>query len=282
MKMNILYILLILLFACAEKNNDAPDPQNNAYRITKTVEYNGVAVDVVIDKPANDDLDVLIVYHGTVWYDSLIVQAANNALNVFKGILDRTDMMIVSIAYPEENLQMGDNVKQSEAGLLWVKHLAEEALGITVKKIFLAGHSQGGYIVTRLNTMHQTNGVIANAPGPLNLVFRCQLEEEGKVPESNTCKLLNDTYGSTAANPDAYYQRSLLNFTNGFLSDILFVQGMNDSPIQMYSWPVFKQQILDCTDCKSAHFLDLAGYGHSALFQSSEARTAFNNFINNR
>ncbi len=280
--MNILPFIFLLLFACNEKNDDDPSPQNNAYRITKTVEYNGVAVDVVIDKPANNELDVLIVYHGTVWYDSLIVQAANNALNVFKGILDRTDMMIVSVAYPEENLLFGDNIQQSEAGLLWVKHQAEETLDIKVNKIFLAGHSQGGYIVTRLNTMHQTNGVISNAPGPLNLVFRCQLEEEGKVPGGFVCSLLYETYGSTSANPDAYFQRSLLNFTNGFLSDILFVQGMNDSPIQMYSWPVFKQQIQDCTDCKKAHFLDLAGFGHSALFQSAEARTAFNNFINNR
>lgn len=283
MKMNFLPFLLLLLFACNEKNNDAPTPQNSAYRVTKTVEYGDVSVDVVIDKPVNDELDVLIVYHGTVWYDSLIVKAANNALDAFKRILDRTDMMIVSVAYPEENLLFGDNIQQSEAGLLWVKHLADEALGISVNKIFLAGHSQGGYIVARLNTMHQTNGVISNAPGPLNLVFRCQLEEDGKVPQGGkVCSLLHETYGSTSANPDAYFQRSLLNFTNGFQSDILFVQGMNDSPIQMYSWPVFNQQILDCTDCENTHFLELAGIGHNALFQSSEARTAFNNFIKNR
>jgi hypothetical protein len=29
--------------------------------------------------------------------------------------------------------------------------------------------------------MYQTNGVIANGPGPLNLVYRCQLEENGQV-----------------------------------------------------------------------------------------------------
>ncbi len=281
--MNILPFLFLLLFACKEKTTDAPTPPNNAYRVTKTVEYGGVSVDVVIDKPSNDELDVLIVYHGTVWYDSLILQAANNALDVFKRILDRNDMMIVSVAYPEENLLFGDNIQQSEAGLLWVKNLADEALGITVNKIFLAGHSQGGYLVARLNTMHQTNGVISNAPGPLNLVFRCQLEEEGKLPAAGkVCSLLHETYGSTSANTDAYFQRSLLNFTNGFLSDILYVQGMDDSPIQMYSWPTYKQQIQDCTDCENSQFLELAGFGHNALFQSAEARTAFNNFINSR
>jgi poly(3-hydroxybutyrate) depolymerase len=45
-------------------------------------------------------------------------------------------------------------------------------LGISPKKIFIGGHSQGGYIATRLNTMHATNGVIASAQGPLNMVYR--------------------------------------------------------------------------------------------------------------
>lgn len=286
--MESLLMLSLLIFACTEKNPDMPASQNDAYQLTKTISYNGVSVDVIIDKPVNNDLDVLLVYHGTVQYDSLILQAAEKALNGFKRILDRTNMMIVSVAYPEENLLFGDNIRQAEAALLWVRNLSEQELGITVNKIFLAGHSQGGYIVTRLNTMHKTDGVIANAPGPLNLVFRCQLEEDGKVPKGITCSLLFDAYGPTSNNPDAYYERSLLNFTNGFLSDILFVQGMNDSPIQMYSWPIFKQQIQDCMSCESAYFLEIKGLGnqtlfnHNALFNSNEARKAFNDFINNR
>jgi hypothetical protein len=191
-------------------------------------------------------------------------------------------MMIVSVAYPEENLLFGDNILQSEAALLWVKNTASQELGITVNKVFLGGHSQGGYLVTRLNTMHKTNGVIANAPGPLNLVFRCQLEENGKVPNGLACTALYNEYGPTSINPDAYYQRSLLNFTNGFKSEILFIQGMNDSPIQMYSWPLFKQQIEDCSDCQRSQFLELSGLGHTALFNSSEAKLEFNNFINTR
>lgn len=45
-------------------------------------------------------------------------------------------------------------------------------------------------MVTRLNTMHQTNGVIANAPGPINLVYRCQLEENGQIQSSAVCTKL--------------------------------------------------------------------------------------------
>ncbi|MFM2138020.1 MAG: hypothetical protein RJA57_327 [Bacteroidota bacterium] len=276
--MNWITLCTVLLLGC--RPSAVEDSQ--AYRITKTIRYNNVQVDVVIDKPVNDVVDVLIVYHGTVLLDSRILEAANTTLETFKGILDRKDMMIVSVAYPEENLLMGDNLAHAEAALLWVKERASQELGLTVKKIFLGGHSQGGYLVTRLNTLHPTNGVIANGPGPLNLVFRCQLEENGQIPNGVTCTQLRNTYGSTSVNPEAYAQRSLLRFTQGFQSDILFVQGLDDSPIQMYSWPVFKQQVTACTNCRPSQFLEIPGYGHTALFDSPEARAAFNTFIRQR
>ena len=235
-------LLLFLFLTVVHSCNKMETPSGTAYRITKNISYSGFSVNVVIDKPQKDVVDVLIVYHGTVAFDNKILDAANNTLDGFKRILQRTDMMIVSVAYPEENLLMGDNLQHAEAALLWVKNNAAQELGVTVKKIFLAGHSQGGYLVTRLNTLHATNGVIANGPGPLNLVYRCELEENGQIQNSIACNLLQNAYGTTAANPDAYFQRSLLNFTKGFQSDILFVQGLNDSPIQMYSWPLFKQQ----------------------------------------
>lgn len=274
-----LIVLLLTFSSCGKDDTPLNTPASNAYKITKNISYNGVNVNVVIDKPENNTVDVLIVYHGTVMFDNQILSAANNVLDAFKTILDRNDMMIVSVAYPEENLLMGDNIVHSEAALLWVKNNASNELGITVNKIFLAGHSQGGYLVTRLNTMHQTNGVIANGAGPLNLVYRCQLEETGQLPNGITCNLLEDAYGTTTANPNAYHERSLLNFTSGFKSDILFVQGLNDTPIQMYSWPTFKQQVTDCTDCQNSQFLELAGSGHAALFENAVAKSAFNDFI---
>ena len=135
-------------------------------------------------------------------------------------------------------------------------------------------------MVTRLNTMHQTDGVIANAPGPLNLVYRCQLEENGQVQSSAVCTKLKNVYGTTTNNPNAYSQRSLLNFTGGFKSDILFVQGLNDSPIQLHSWTTFKQDVLNCTNCRNRQFVEIPDGSHGALFESPTAKTEFNRFIN--
>jgi len=277
--MRLLTLLTFLFFSCT-KDNTTEQHTPTAYRTTKPVTCNNVNVDVVIDKPALDEVDVLMVFHGTVMYDNSIMTAANTTLDKFKGILDRNDMMIVSVAYPQENVLLGDNIVQGEAALLWLKNKASQELGITVKKVFLGGHSQGGYMVARLNTMYQTNGVIANAPGPLNLVYRCQLEENGQVQSSVVCTKLKNVYGTTISNPNAYYQRSLLNFTNGFKSDILFVQGLNDSPIQMYSWLTFKQDVLNCTNCQNRQFVEITDGEHGSLFESPTAKTEFNNFIN--
>ena len=112
---NIVFVLLFLL-SCKKEKETTPTPSTipttpTVFQGIKNINYNGIHVDVVIDKPALQEVDVLLVYHGTVMYDSLIVGAAQNALDGFKNILDRKDMMIVSVAYPEENLLMGDNIK---------------------------------------------------------------------------------------------------------------------------------------------------------------------------
>ena len=275
--MRLIFLLSVIYFSSCTKENTNPI---DTYRVTQTITYNAIDVDVVIDMPAINEVDVLLVFHGTVLYDSNLMTAANTTLDKFKGILDRNDMMIVSVAYPQENVLLGDSIIQCEAALLWLKNNASQELGININKIFLAGHSQGGYMVTRLNTMHQTNGVIANAPGPLNLIYRCQLEENDQIQSSTFCTNLRNVYGTTSNNPNAYFQRSLLNFTNDFMSDILFVQGLDDSPIQMYLWPTFKQDVTSCSTCQNREFIEIPNGGHVSLFESLIAKTEFNNFIN--
>lgn len=283
-----LYIFLGLFpFINSCKNNDDhnihPDEitilDSSAYLDTLRLKQNSMEVDIIIDKPALGEVDVLLVFHGTISFDSLILNAAYNSLNAFKRILNNSEIMVISVAYPEENLLMSDNVQHSEMALLWLKEKAAKQLNIKIGKIFLAGHSQGGNIVTILNTKHAVDGVIANAPGPIDLVFRCGLEEDEKIPKGSVCRALRAKYGSTQENPDAYIQRSLRNFTSGYKSDILFVQGMEDGNIQMRNYPIFKSKVQSCNDCKSVEFLEIIDGGHPSLFQSVEAINAFNAFI---
>lgn len=247
----------------------------------RTVTYGGVSVQVVIHIPPAAVKDALVLYHPTVWFDDRIVPAAENTLENFKRLLYRDDMLLVSVAYPQQNREIGEGLREAEAALLWVKNDASGALGVSVNRIFLAGHSQGAYVVTRLNTLHPTNGVIANAPGPLDFEYRCLLEERGSAPGSQECGLMVQRYGLASANPAPYRKISLLSFTEGFKADTLYVQGLDDSAIQMRSWPLFRQAVQACKNCQRPVFLDVAG-GHDALFTSFTAREAFNQFIDQR
>lgn len=275
-----LAVLLLLMPCCRKKEPLPPEKIPDAREVLRTLKHSGVEVQALFDVPAAKDVDVIITYHGTVIFDSLIVEAAYNTRDGFKRLSDRMDLLYVSVAYPEENLLFGDNLAHAEAALRWVQDSLATVFGVNMRKLFLAGHSQGGYLVTRLATRHVTDGVIANGPGPLNLVYRCSLEEQGKISAGITCNRLRSVYGRTDSNPDAYMQRSLLNFTRGFKSDILFVQGMNDSPIQMYSWPAFRQDVQNCSDCRKVEVLELPGFGHTALFESAAARNQYNAFLN--
>ncbi|MFM8996358.1 MAG: hypothetical protein ACKOI1_08915, partial [Bacteroidota bacterium] len=95
-KVVFIMLLPMILLACKKKTNPTnTDKNDSAFQITKTIVGDSLAVDVVIDKPQGTSFDVLMVFHGTVTYDSLILGAANNTLGGFKRILDRKDIMIV-------------------------------------------------------------------------------------------------------------------------------------------------------------------------------------------
>lgn len=245
----------------------------------RRISHKNVSVEIVIDKPKDESVDVVVAFAGTVMREDRVLDAAKNILARVRKLTDRKDVMIVSVAYPQDEQLFGENIRHADAALIWVKEKSGRELGKKIGKIFLIGHSQGGYIVTRLNTMHETDGVIANAPGPLNLVLRCGLDEKNRAARSKVCSLLNKTYGDTTANPTAYMERSLLNFTHGFKADILFVQGMQDQPVQMASWPKFKEKVNECKTCKKRQFIEIVGGGHASLFDSPEARKAYNEMI---
>ena len=127
--------------------------------------------------------------------------------------------------------------------------------------------------------MHSTDGVIANSPGPLDMLYRCQQEEEGTIEQSNQCQQLLETYGTTAENPDAYDDISLLSFTSGHKAPILLTQGMSDAAIQLHSWPIFREQMSTCSDCSGVQVVEVPNIGHPGLFESAVAIEAFNRFI---
>lgn len=277
-------VAINLLAACGgggTSTDTVPEMDPNSYQ-KLIANYGQYSISVFIDTPdQNGPLDVLLIFHGTTLDDAVSITQAESLLVRTKGILERKDLVLISVAYKEENILMGDDTKEAEAVLLWTKQFAAEELGIEIDKIYLMGHSRGGYLVTRLNTMHPTNGVISSAPGPINLVYRCRLEEQGTIQPGEVCNALNAAFGSTIENPVAYKERSLLNFASQQQSKSLFVQGLEDSQIQLNLFPQFIDKLNQCTDCATFQVVEITGAGHSAMFDTFEGIDALNNFLRN-
>ena len=270
-----LLLFIFLLLGCTEQ-----PPTKTSYNEVKAIEYDGVKINVYLDIPTTNSLDYVLLVHGTLDSDKENVQAAKILADKIKPIIHK-EVGLVSVAYPQENLLMGDNIIYPEAALLWLKNNAEKELGVKINKIYLIGHSQGGYLVTRLNTMYETDGVIANGPGPIDLAVRCQgAEDSPNAPPSMECNLIKDKYGSAYDNPTAYSDRSMINFAFGQKSKILFIQGMDDTLLQTTGLEKFEEKINTCTNCAPYRFLRIKGVGHGAIVESKEAEGAVNNFIN--
>lgn len=277
---HILSIVLICCFTFSAFAQQSRVNTNFPDGTVRTISSGDVEVDVVIDQPRVAEADVILCFHGTASTNDKIISAAKQTLEKVKSITQRQDILFISVAYPEEGLLMGDQIPASELALLWVKQSASSELNIKIRKIFLVGHSQGGYVVIWLNSIHKTDGVIANAPGPIDLCFRCELEEKrSQSGYGKVCQLMFDKYGAASTNPEPYQRRSLLAVTQTQLSSLLIVQGMRDSRIQMRNWPLLKKGLNACKGCAPVQLLEVADAGHGALFMDEGAQKAYQAMI---
>lgn len=153
---------------------------------------------------AASSIDVVVVFHGTVTDDSVttIQDASETSLTQFinsSGVNVR-DKIVFSVAYPQDHISntlqynltgvgeeqsdflMGDNLPYARAAVGWVKnsldaYIAAQGESKTIDDVYLFGHSQGGKLVTKMNTLETgIAGVVANAPGPIQFDQTCSAD----------------------------------------------------------------------------------------------------------
>ena len=73
--------------------------------------------------------------------------------------------------------------------------------------------------------------------------------------------------------------RSLLSKIDGFKSRILFTQGLKDADIQIEFWPVLKNKVEACTDCKNFEFVEFENGAHPALFTEKNGVNVLRDFL---
>jgi poly(3-hydroxybutyrate) depolymerase len=211
-----------------------------------------VIVRVHVPEDAQGATDVVVLLHGTITSPMVRPEdAAEKFIALMRVEVRASDRVLVSVAYPQDaiplanqssfgdvgGLLFGDNIRYPQAAIGWVHEelagwLASNAPGITPGRLFLFGHSQGAYLAHRLNALVDSDGVIANATGPIDLLDRCALDEKG--PNDNvTCNKLEMVHGPTATHPGVYEERSLKVFLTGHRAPSLFVQATDDTKYQV-------------------------------------------------
>jgi len=214
----------------------------------------------LIDNP----IDLVVAYHGTITLDTspgatTILDASNTNLTLLKGNeIGIDDKIIFSVAYPQDGItvaqninvltqaqlstfEFGDNLPYARAALLWAKnnlnsYLSSIGLSQRTNNVYMFGHSQGGSLVHKLNTLETTDGAVVNAPGPIRLDVTCENQENlglvgpGRTlnPTNVTCQKLFNAYGS-AATASEYQDVSLLyDYVTGHKATITYLQALDD------------------------------------------------------
>jgi hypothetical protein len=267
------------------------------------------------------DVDIIVLYHPSI--DSPGVTPSSSALN-FLNIVTNTsqinirDKIIFSVAYPQDaipdwlqnnsliddefpellgnyggsyaNFVLGDNIEYAEAALLWVKndlnsYLSGIGVSKTINRLFTFGHSQGGLLVHRLNTMHQVDGVISNAPGPIDLLTRCSTSES-QGDNNISCLKIKTSLGSTSVSPESYNDVSLSNFLSGTLSPVLFTQALDDTTGNSAGTPqvanmqtIVQPGLESCVNCAPVEFRYYDTGGHPAFVTNSQLQEDIREFF---
>lgn len=268
-----------------------------------TYPVNGILY--VPDIPATS-IDVVVMYHGTISSQSeTIMQAAQNVMNIALSDtqLNLKDKIIFSVAYPQDaipasnqfniggnedpNFVFESNLPYAHASLLWVKntlnsYMSSISVAKTISRVFTFGHSQGGSLVHKLNTLEQVSGAIMNAPGPIKLDLTCAAEETtGNL--STTCQKLFNLYGSASgSNRQEYINRSVISYDSGLLSEMLYIQGQQDT-VGNGNQTTWLEDLLDLLSANSTTnadytYLPVPGT-HYAVSTSVEAQEAVRNFV---
>ena len=257
------------------------------------------------------EVDVVLLYHGTITAAGVSpLDSAQTFMDLATtpSGLNLRDKILFSVAYPQDAIPVwvseaespsaefpefanvldidtfyfGDGLYHAEAALLWAKenlnsYLTSVGAGKSISRVYTFGHSQGAYMVHRLNTMHRVDGVISNAPGPIDLLNRCSGDQN---TINYTCNKIRVGFGTTTADPDAYNSRSLKEYLTGTLSPQIFTQALDDDSYQVnLMQTVVEPGINTCTEYGPVEIKYYASGGHTAFASNPLVQEDVRNFV---
>jgi poly(3-hydroxybutyrate) depolymerase len=201
----------------------------------------------------SSSIDVVVLYHGTLQEGGnvTIAQAAQTSLEFFldENELNIRDKIIFSVAYPQDHISntrqynlpnvgtenptflMGDNLPYARAALKWAINslnafMASNGISKTIGNVYTFGHSQGGKLVAKMNTLETgVTKVISNAPGPIQFDQTCAIS-----PSNTSCAKVGAIHGASVGDGSEPYRTiGLETYTTGHNAPLLFTQALDDS-----------------------------------------------------
>ena len=252
-------------------------------------------------------IDVLVVFHGTIdeGGTQTIAEAAETSLNFFldQNNLNVRDKIIFSAAYPQDHISQsrqygltgvgteestflfGDNLPYARAAVGWVQnsldaYMAANGISKTIGNVYLFGHSQGGALVSKINTLDTgITGVIANAPGPIQFDQTCNIQ-----PGSTSCTKIAAIHGASTGNGSQPYESiGIESYTSTHNAPLLFTQALDDTAGggNQATWLQDYVNAIDAIGANAATTLTtVATGGHAAFTTDATLQAAIRNFLN--
>lgn len=283
--------------------------------------YDGYPVRGYLQLPSGPSgaRDVILLYHGTISKQATTpLDAASKFLEIASdpGGLALDDRILFSVAYPQDaipgwtqqaaealfpgiNLStfyLGDNLPYAKAALDWAlnsidTYLAGQGSSLRKARVFAFGHSQGAYLMHRINRLVTIDGVVMNAPGPIDLLGRCAYSE-ANGDENSSCLAIKTAFGSTTGNPAKYESISMRSYLNGLRSPSLYTQALDDFTVDQQGNPddkgapqvknmqtVVQPALEACSDCAPRTFRYYATGGHDCFVVNADVQNDIRQFL---
>ena len=203
----------------------APTPFTITPASNQSATINGTSYPVMgrlyVPTSLGNSLDVVVAFHGTLEENPNGPDIIDAALTTLQSLTNQDtvnlrDKIIFSVAYPQDHISntrqfnlggvgteestflMGDNLPWARAAVKWVKndlnaYIAAQGGSQTINDVYLFGHSQGGKLVSKINTLDTgIAGVVANAPGPIQFDQTCSIAANAA---GTTCSKVSAIHG---------------------------------------------------------------------------------------
>lgn len=270
----------ILIKWCDDKSCNKELDFNESYInkevLVKSDNYETIAY---ISKPKWTDLDIVILLHGTTNDDEKSKDAAKGMPELIWADSYLKNKFLISIAYKETDIAIWDEVLEVEEAFLAIKDTFSK------NKIYLLWHSRWGYVTNILNTKYESDWVIVNWTGPLDIWKTCEIISNNPNPRwawvemKKFCTdLMWDRYWNNYSSEE-YNNLALKSHICNSKSPILFVQGDRDKPIQT-SWMKELEKVMSSGSCDIDYkVLWIEWAWHGDTFKQSNVWEKITDFI---